>query len=175
MVSANQRPEARCCRLVQIASLVNRAGISNLTGLAGAANIQGEDQKKLDVISNDVFCNALRASGRTVRAPRSALLHNSKRPRARPPCWKLVAYVERAVHPNWCLTVCPCCDLHNQFAAEFMHAKVVPVTVPDRLPMLCTSLALVQGTIASEEEDLPVAVEETYSGNYVVVFDPLDG
>lgn len=33
----------------------------------------------------------------------------------------------------------------------------------------------VQGTIASEEEDLPVAVEETYSGNYVVVFDPLDG
>ena len=47
---------------------MNRAGISNLTGLAGAANIQGEDQKKLDVISNDVFCNALRASGRTVRA-----------------------------------------------------------------------------------------------------------
>ncbi|KAK9825883.1 hypothetical protein WJX81_000895 [Elliptochloris bilobata] len=80
----------------QIASLVTRAGISNLTGLAGAANIQGEDQKKLDVVSNEVFCNALRASGRT-------------------------------------------------------------------------------GIIASEEEDLPVSVEETYSGNYVVVFDPLDG
>lgn len=31
------------------------------------------------------------------------------------------------------------------------------------------------GIIASEEEDTPVAVEETYSGNYVVVFDPLDG
>lgn len=29
--------------------------------------------------------------------------------------------------------------------------------------------------IASEEEDLPVAVENTFSGNYVVVFDPLDG
>ena len=29
--------------------------------------------------------------------------------------------------------------------------------------------------IASEEEDVPVAVEETYAGNYVVVFDPLDG
>jgi len=38
----------------QIASLVKRAGISNLTGLQGAANIQGEDQKKLDVISNEV-------------------------------------------------------------------------------------------------------------------------
>ena len=58
--------------------------------------MQGEDQKKLDVISNEIFCNVLRSSGRT-------------------------------------------------------------------------------GTIASEEEDLPVAVEETYSGNYVVVFDPLDG
>ena len=31
------------------------------------------------------------------------------------------------------------------------------------------------GIIASEEEDTPVAVEETFSGNYVVVFDPLDG
>jgi fructose-1,6-bisphosphatase I len=29
--------------------------------------------------------------------------------------------------------------------------------------------------IASEEEDVPVAVEESYSGNYIVVFDPLDG
>ena len=38
--------------------------------------------------------------------------------------------------------------------------------------LLCTYL---QGVIASEEEDEPVAVEETYSGNYVVVFDPLDG
>lgn len=80
----------------QIGSLVNRAGISNLTGLAGEQNVQGEDQKKLDVISNEVFCNCLRTSGRT-------------------------------------------------------------------------------GVIASEEEDLPVAVEETFSGEYVVVFDPLDG
>lgn len=31
------------------------------------------------------------------------------------------------------------------------------------------------GVIASEEEDAPVMVEETYSGDYVVVFDPLDG
>lgn len=85
---------ATACK--QIASLVQRAGISNMTGLAGAANIQGEDQKKLDVLSNDVFCAALRESGRTA-------------------------------------------------------------------------------IIASEEEDVPVAVEETYSGQYIVVFDPLDG
>ncbi len=80
----------------QIGSLVNRAGISNLTGLAGEQNVQGEDQKKLDVISNEVFSNCLRSSGRT-------------------------------------------------------------------------------GVIASEEEDQSVAVEETFSGDYVVVFDPLDG
>lgn len=80
----------------QIASLVQRAGISKLTGLQGETNVQGEDQKKLDVVSNEVFSSCLRWSGRT-------------------------------------------------------------------------------GIIASEEEDIPVAVEETYSGNYVVVFDPLDG
>eukprot|EP00898_Chlorokybus_atmophyticus_P003356 jgi/Chlat1/4020/Chrsp26S08843 len=80
----------------QIASLVNRAGISNLTGLQGSANIQGEDQKKLDVVSNEVFSNCLRSSGRT-------------------------------------------------------------------------------GIIASEEEDVPVAVEESFTGKYIAVFDPLDG
>uniref|UniRef100_A0A7S3QZ19 fructose-bisphosphatase n=1 Tax=Dunaliella tertiolecta TaxID=3047 RepID=A0A7S3QZ19_DUNTE len=80
----------------QISSLVNRAGISNLTGLDGGENFSGEDQKKLDVISNEVFCNCLRASGRT-------------------------------------------------------------------------------GVLASEEEDMPIAVEESYSGNYIVCFDPLDG
>ncbi|KAJ8424000.1 hypothetical protein Cgig2_006621 [Carnegiea gigantea] len=80
----------------QIAALVQRAPISNLTGIQGAVNVQGADQKKLDVVSNEVFSNCLRSSGRT-------------------------------------------------------------------------------GIIASEEEDVPVAVEESYSGNYIVVFDPLDG
>ena len=80
----------------QIASLVQRAGLQGMTGLAGETNVQGEDQKKLDVISNDVFCDVLRQTGRT-------------------------------------------------------------------------------GVIASEEEDVPVAVEETFGGNYVVIYDPLDG
>ncbi|KAL9672561.1 hypothetical protein QQ045_028812 [Rhodiola kirilowii] len=80
----------------QIASLLQRSSIINVTGAQGTVNVQGEDQKKLDVISNELFCNCLRSSGRT-------------------------------------------------------------------------------GIIASEEEDVPVAVEETYSGNYIVVFDPIDG
>lgn len=83
----------------KINSLVMRAGITNLTGLqgeGGSVNVQGEEQKKLDVLSNEVLKNALRFSGK-------------------------------------------------------------------------------MGIIASEEEDEPVMVDETYSGNYVAVFDPLDG
>ncbi|KIZ00554.1 fructose-1,6-bisphosphatase [Monoraphidium neglectum] len=81
----------------QIAAAVGRAGISSLTGVAGTGeNVQGEEQKKLDVISNDIFSLCLRNCGRT-------------------------------------------------------------------------------GVIASEEEENPIGVEETTSGNYIVVFDPLDG
>merc|ERR550514_2371161 len=83
----------------QIASLVTRAGISDLTGLeegGGSVNVQGEEQEKLDVISNDVLKNALRYSGKV-------------------------------------------------------------------------------GVVGSEEEDVPVLIEEQYSGKYVAVFDPLDG
>ena len=40
---------------------------SNLfrVGLAGETNVQGEEQKKLDVLANDIMVNALRASGKT--------------------------------------------------------------------------------------------------------------
>merc|ERR1719247_1936751 len=51
----------------QIANLVARAGIQDLTGMeagGGSVNVQGEEQKKLDVISNTVLKNALRYSGR---------------------------------------------------------------------------------------------------------------
>ncbi|KAF6176017.1 hypothetical protein GIB67_032640 [Kingdonia uniflora] len=80
----------------QIASLLQRASISQLMGSQGIINVQGEDQRKLDFIANEIFCNCLRSSGHT-------------------------------------------------------------------------------GIIASEEEEAPIAVEETYSGNYIVVFDPIDG
>merc|ERR1719387_1727908 len=51
----------------QIASMVARAGIQDLTGMeagGGSVNVQGEEQKKLDVISNTVLKNALRFSGK---------------------------------------------------------------------------------------------------------------
>ncbi|KAG0164028.1 hypothetical protein DFQ28_009015 [Apophysomyces sp. BC1034] len=47
-----------------VASKVRQAGLINLLGLTGAANVQGEDVKKLDVLANDIFRNALIASGK---------------------------------------------------------------------------------------------------------------
>lgn len=34
------------------------------TGLANSSNVQGEEQKKLDVIANEIFVNALRSSNK---------------------------------------------------------------------------------------------------------------
>jgi len=40
-----------------------KAGIANLFGMYGEQNSSGDDQKKLDVLSNDIFVNALLKSG----------------------------------------------------------------------------------------------------------------
>lgn len=45
------------CKLV--ARSVRKAGIAGLYGAAGSENATGDDQKKLDVLSNDMFVNAL--------------------------------------------------------------------------------------------------------------------
>ncbi|KAI4215834.1 MAG: hypothetical protein LQ351_001822 [Letrouitia transgressa] len=47
-----------------IAYYIRRATLINLTGLAGSSNTTGDEQKKLDVIGNDVFVAAMRGSGR---------------------------------------------------------------------------------------------------------------
>lgn len=47
-----------------IAYYIRRASLINLGGLAGSSNTTGDDQKKLDVIGNDVFVAAMRSSGR---------------------------------------------------------------------------------------------------------------
>ncbi|XP_028800878.1 fructose-1,6-bisphosphatase, cytosolic [Neltuma alba] len=48
-----------------VCSSVSKAGLAKVLGLAGQTNVQGEDQKKLDVLSNEVFVKALVSSGRT--------------------------------------------------------------------------------------------------------------
>ncbi|KAL2798423.1 fructose-1,6-bisphosphatase class 1/Sedoheputulose-1,7-bisphosphatase [Aspergillus insuetus] len=47
-----------------IAYYIRRATLINLTGLAGSSNTTGDDQKKLDVIGNDVFIAAMKGSGK---------------------------------------------------------------------------------------------------------------
>jgi fructose-1,6-bisphosphatase I len=42
---------------------VNKAGLADILGMEGSTNIQGEEQKKLDVFANNHFINALRAGG----------------------------------------------------------------------------------------------------------------
>jgi fructose-1,6-bisphosphatase I len=45
---------------VELAAILRQAPIAGQTGLAGATNVQGEAQKALDVISNDIVLNHLR-------------------------------------------------------------------------------------------------------------------
>jgi len=45
-----------------VSSAVRRAGISNLYGVVGQTNVQGEEVKKLDVLANELFINLLRSS-----------------------------------------------------------------------------------------------------------------
>jgi fructose-1,6-bisphosphatase I len=50
-----------------IANVVERASITGVTGLeagGGSINIQGEEQKRLDVITNDIMKSCLRYSGK---------------------------------------------------------------------------------------------------------------
>ncbi|KAH3682451.1 hypothetical protein WICPIJ_006593 [Wickerhamomyces pijperi] len=46
-----------------IANNIRKAELVNLIGLAGASNSTGDAQKKLDVIGDEIFINAMKASG----------------------------------------------------------------------------------------------------------------
>ncbi|CAH2230449.1 jg1951 [Pararge aegeria aegeria] len=45
-----------------IQTAVRKAGIAKLHGISGDTNVQGEEVKKLDVLSNDLFINMLKSS-----------------------------------------------------------------------------------------------------------------
>jgi fructose-1,6-bisphosphatase I len=47
-----------------IAAAIRRAGLVNILGSAGAHNVQGEEQQKLDVIANETIKNCLNHTGR---------------------------------------------------------------------------------------------------------------
>ncbi|XP_066599641.1 fructose-1,6-bisphosphatase 1 [Prorops nasuta] len=50
-----------------VSSAVRKAGIANMYGIAGNTNVQGEEVKKLDVLSNELFINMLTSSFTTHR------------------------------------------------------------------------------------------------------------
>lgn len=45
-----------------ISSAVRKAGLAHIQGMAGKRNVQGEDVKKLDVLSNQLMINMLKSS-----------------------------------------------------------------------------------------------------------------
>jgi len=47
-----------------IAAAIRRAGLVDILGTAGAKNVQGEDQQKLDIIANETMKNCLNHTGR---------------------------------------------------------------------------------------------------------------
>lgn len=47
-----------------IAHYIRKAELVNLIGLAGASNSTGDQQKKLDIIGDEIFINAMKASGK---------------------------------------------------------------------------------------------------------------
>ncbi|MEO8449093.1 MAG: class 1 fructose-bisphosphatase, partial [Gemmatimonadota bacterium] len=47
-----------------IASAIRRAGLANVLGSAGAVNVQGEEQQKLDIFANETLKNSVAHTGR---------------------------------------------------------------------------------------------------------------
>ncbi|KAE9554670.1 hypothetical protein FO519_002080 [Halicephalobus sp. NKZ332] len=54
-----------CTAFKAISSAVRKAGLAQLYGIAGQTNVQGEEVKKLDVLSNELMINMLRSSYNT--------------------------------------------------------------------------------------------------------------
>ncbi|XP_053552696.1 fructose-1,6-bisphosphatase 1-like [Bombina bombina] len=51
-----------CTAVKAISSAVRKAGLANLYGIDGSTNVTGDQVKKLDVLSNDLVINTLKAS-----------------------------------------------------------------------------------------------------------------
>jgi len=52
---------ATACK--RVSELVRKGELAGVLGAAGKENVQGEDQKKLDIIANDVFIDAMQRTG----------------------------------------------------------------------------------------------------------------
>ncbi|XP_071965017.1 fructose-1,6-bisphosphatase 1-like [Antedon mediterranea] len=53
---------AICTAVKAVSSAVRKAGIAKLYGIAGGSNSTGDEQKKLDILANDLFINMLKST-----------------------------------------------------------------------------------------------------------------
>ncbi|KAM3867967.1 fructose-1,6-bisphosphatase 1a [Diretmus argenteus] len=51
-----------CTAVKAISTAVRKAGIAHLYGIAGSTNVTGDQVKKLDILSNDLFINMIKSS-----------------------------------------------------------------------------------------------------------------
>jgi fructose-1,6-bisphosphatase I len=64
----------------RISALVGKGGIGDILGSAGQQNVQGEVQKKLDVISNDMMVEGLSATGHLLALASEEMDHHLPMP-----------------------------------------------------------------------------------------------
>ena len=133
-----------------ISNLVRRSSLTGLTGYldSGNINIQGEEQKKLDVITNDVLKNALRYTGRM------GVLASEEE--------------DAPVEVDD--------DIEEKYQKEVLVEKTrgeFASTLETRMCLCCC--ARVPSPCGTARVDGVGAKHKTNAGKYVAVFDPLDG
>lgn len=76
----------------RLSDLVRRGELAGVLGAAGQENVQGEDQKQLDVIANDVFIESLQGSGYLAAIASEEMEHHYAIPPNHPRGTYLVAF-----------------------------------------------------------------------------------
>jgi hypothetical protein len=74
---------ARACKRIAIA--VNKGALGEVMGVAGTENVQGEVQKKLDIIANEVLIEANEWGGHLAPWPRKRWTPSTRCPTATRP------------------------------------------------------------------------------------------
>ena len=135
-----------------ISNLVRRSSLTGLTGYldSGNINIQGEEQKKLDVITNDVLKNALRYTGRM------GVLASEEE--------DAPVEVDDDIEEKYQKEV-----LVEKTRGEYEDDGAFASTLETRMCLCCCA------RVPSKRVDGVGAKHKPNAGKYVAVFDPLDG
>ncbi|KAF8387084.1 fbp-1 [Pristionchus pacificus] len=136
-----------------IASATQKAGLAKLYGIAGATNVQGEEVKKLDVLSNELMINMLKSSMTTCM-----LVSEENDDHIEMTLLNGLFSGSRPNSPGSTTT---------QRGTKRTAGEAVDVSI-DELFRFCLKLR-------NDLDKQRGYVEERRRGNYIVTFDPLDG